>query len=136
MAVFFDTNVLVYAFDLGEPEKREVARTLIREHLMVGDGIISVQVLREFYSASQRSTTPLRAEEAAGAVRYLATFAPSSEDTQTVLRAVERVGDGFSFWDALIVEAALRGGAADLLLTEDMHDGRVIEGMRIENPFA
>jgi predicted nucleic acid-binding protein len=45
------------------------------------------------------------------------------------------VGDRFSFRDALIVEAALRGGA-DLLLSEDMQDGRIVEGMRIENPFT
>jgi predicted nucleic acid-binding protein len=62
-------------------------------------------------------------------------FRVAPEDTETVVRAVDRVGDGFSFWDALIVEAALRGGA-DRLLSEDMQDGRVVEGMRIENPFA
>ncbi|MBA2691554.1 MAG: hypothetical protein H0U65_03550 [Rubrobacter sp.] len=54
---------------------------------------------------------------------------------ETVVRAVDRVGDRFSFRDALIVEAALRGGA-DLLLSEDMQDGRIVEGMRIENPFT
>lgn len=135
MPAFLDTNVLVYAFDLGEPEKREVARSLVREHLMEGDGMISVQVLREFYSASQKGTAPLDSEEAATTVNFLATFSPSSEDPRMVVRAVERVKDGFSFWDALIVEAALRGGA-DLLLSEDMQDGRVVAGMRIENPFT
>jgi predicted nucleic acid-binding protein len=41
---------------------------------------------------------------------------------------------GYSFWDALIIEAALAGGA-ERLLTEDLQDGQVIDGLRIENPF-
>jgi predicted nucleic acid-binding protein len=52
-----------------------------------------------------------------------------------VLGAVRRTREmSISFWDALIVEAALRSGA-DRLFTEDLQHGQVIEGMRVENPF-
>ncbi len=66
MRPFFDTNVLVYAFDEGEPEKREIALGLIKEHLEEGDGILSMQVLREFYAAVRRLSRPLSAAEAEG----------------------------------------------------------------------
>jgi predicted nucleic acid-binding protein len=135
MPPFFDTNVLVYAFDEGEPEKRAVALDLIEEHLVDGDGLISVQVLREFYSAVRREPQPMSDEAAAAAVRRLARFSPVSEDSDMVLDAVRRTQEmSISFWDALIVEAALRSGA-DRLFTEDLQHAQVIEGMRVENPF-
>ena len=117
MPAFLDTNVLVYAFDEGEPEKREVARRLVDEHLIEGDGMLSVQVLREFYSATRKPAHPLPIEKAVEAVGYLATFSPIAEDARMVIGAVRRSRElALSFWDALIVEAALRGGA-DRLLT-------------------
>ena len=135
MPPFFDTNVLVYAFDEGEPEKRSVSRELIDEHLTRGDGMLSVQVLREFYSVSRREPRPLPVEEAVEAVGYFATFASGPEDTETVLAAIHRGQEYMlSFWDALIVESAIKGGA-DRLFTEDLQHGQVIEGLRIENPF-
>lgn len=135
MRPFFDTNVLVYAFDEGEPEKRRVARGLIEEHLIEGNGMLSVQVLREFYSVARRPPQPLPATEAHEAVRYFATFSPIPEDARMVLGAVRRSQEALlSFWDALIVEAAISGGA-DRLFSEDLQHGQVIEGLRIESPF-
>jgi predicted nucleic acid-binding protein len=132
---FLDTNVLVYAFDEGEPEKREVARRLVDEHLIEGDGILSVQVLREFYSATRKLAHPLPIEKAVEAVGYLAMFSPIAEDGRMVVGAVHRSREyTLSFWDALIVEAALRGGA-DRLLTEDLQHGQQIEALVVENPF-
>ncbi len=120
MPAFFDTNVLVYAFDEGEPEKREVARKLVDEHLIEGDGMLSVQVLREFYSATRKLAHPLPIEKAVEAAGYLAAFSPIAEDGRMVIGAVRRSRElALSFWDALIVEAALAGGA-DRLLTEDL----------------
>ncbi|MGB3633721.1 MAG: PIN domain-containing protein [Rubrobacteraceae bacterium] len=135
MPPFFDTNILLYAFDEDEPEKQSVSRELIDEHLTRGDGILSVQVLREFYSVSRRESRPLSVEDAVEAVNYFATFALGPEDAETVLGAIRRSREYMlSFWDALIVESALRCGA-DRLLTEDLQHGQTIEGLRIENPF-
>ena len=135
MPPFFDTNVLVYIVDADEPEKQEISRDLVQEHLAEGDGSISVQVLREFFSSSRRLRTPVSYETASEAVEYFASFSPVQEDASMVLGAVRRTREmSISFWDALIVEAALKAGA-DRLFTEDMQHGQVIEGMRVENPF-
>ncbi|CAA9411500.1 hypothetical protein AVDCRST_MAG82-818 [uncultured Rubrobacteraceae bacterium] len=135
MPPFFDTNILVYFVDEDEPEKQEVARGLVQEYLIEGKGMISVQVLREFYWTARKLRHPLSEERAYEAVRDFARFSPLAEDARMVLRAVDRTREmSISFWDALIVEAALKAGA-DRLLTEDMQHGQVIEGMRVENPF-
>ena len=135
MPPFLDTNVLVYFVDEDEPEKQEVARGLVQEHLVAGSGMISVQVLREFYSAARKLRRPLSGEKAREAVGYFAVFSPLPEDAGMVLRAVRRSQEApLSYWDALIVEAALAGGA-DRLLTEDLQHGQEIGGLRIENPF-
>ena len=135
MPSFFDTNVLIYAVDEGEPEKLGIASALVEEHLVEGDGMISVQVLREFYWASLRLPRPLSYQQAQEMVGYFSAFRTLAEDAGMVLGAIRRSREYMlSFWDALIVEAALAGGA-DRLLTEDLQHGQVIEGLRIENPF-
>lgn len=135
MRPFFDTNVLVYAFDEGEAEKRAVALGLIREHLEEGEGMLSVQVLREFYVSVRRLSRPLSVTEAQEALEIFAGFSPAAEDWTIVVGAVSRSRElMLSFWDALILEAALRGGA-DTLLTEDLQHGQRIEGLTVVNPF-
>ena len=135
MRPFFDTNVLVYAFDEGEPEKREVALALIKEHLQEGDGMLSVQVLREFYASVRRLARPLSAAQAEEALGSFAVFSPMTEDWRMVVGTARRSRElTLSFWDALIVEAALRGGA-DRLLSEDLQHGQQIDDLVVENPF-
>lgn len=135
MRSFFDTNVLIYAVDEDEPEKHPVAARLVERDLVEGNGMISVQVLREFYSASRRLKSPPPPDRAREMVEYFSTFGTLSEDAGMVLGAARRAQEiSISFWDALIVEAALEGGA-DRLLTEDLQHGQVIEGLRVENPF-
>lgn len=136
MRPFFDTNVLVYTVDRDEPEKSAMAGALAEEHLVDGYGAISVQVLREFYVSSQRLRHPLTEEQASQMVRYFSTFRTLAENTDMVLTAVRRSREiSVSFWDALIVEAALAAGA-DTLLTEDLQHGQAIEGLRVYNPFS
>ncbi|HJQ29144.1 MAG TPA: PIN domain-containing protein [Rubrobacter sp.] len=135
MPSFFDTNILIYAVDEEETEKFGLAGELVEEHLVNGDGMISVQVLREFYSVVRKLRRPLSDEQAREMVEYISTFRTLPEDARMVLGAVRRSQElVLSFWDALIVEAALKAGA-DRLLTEDLQHGQIIEGMRVENPF-
>ena len=135
MPSFFDTNILVYSVDEGEPEKLKIASELVEEHLVEGNGMLSVQVLREFYSASRKLSRPLSDEQAREMVRNFSTFRTLAEDARMVLGAIGISREHMiSFWDALIVEAALAGGA-DRLLTEDLQHGQEIEGLRVENPF-
>lgn len=135
MPPFFDTNILIYSVDRDETVKSALAGELVEAHLVRGNGAISVQVLREFYSVSRRLGGPLSDDQARQMVAYFSTFKILSEDTSMVLGAVRRVGEmSISFWDALIVESALKSGA-DRLFTEDLQHGQVIEGMRVVNPF-
>lgn len=135
MPSFFDTNILIYAVDEEETQKFGLAGELVEAHLVDGDGMTSVQVLREFYAAARKLHRPLTDEQAREMVGYFSTFRILPEDARMVLGAVRRSQElMLSFWDALIVEAALKAGA-DRLLTEDLQHGQVIEGMRVENPF-
>jgi predicted nucleic acid-binding protein len=135
MPPFFDTNILIYSVDRDEAVKSGLAGELVEMHLVRGRGAISVQVLREFYSVARRMGSPLSEQQAWEMVEYFATFRMLSEDVAMVRGAARRTGElSISFWDALIVEAALRSGA-DRLFTEDLQHGQVIEGMRVENPF-
>ena len=133
---FFDTNVLIYLYDDDEPGKKAEALELFGEEVATGRAMLSTQVLQEFYvNVTRKLRPPLSEERAENRVRDLSKLPLVRTDERVVLAAIARSRvSSFSFWDALIVEAALKGGA-DRLLTEDLRHGQVIEGMRVENPF-
>jgi predicted nucleic acid-binding protein len=101
-----------------------------------GRAALSTQVLQEFYvNATRKLGRPLSPERAAARVRDLAKLPLVRVDPSLILAAITRSRSlGFSFWDALILEAVLSAGA-NHLLTEDLQHGQEIEGLRIENPF-
>jgi len=136
MRVFFDTNILVYLFDADDEARKELAAARFEAEASAGRILLSTQVLQEFYvSVTRKLSVPLAPETAESVVRDLSLFPIVAIDTDRILAAVRKSRTlGLSFWDALIVEAALAGGA-DCLLSEDMRHGQVIEGLRIENPF-
>jgi predicted nucleic acid-binding protein len=134
MASFVDTNVIVYAFDVGEDRKREVALQLLGDsslHL-----VVSAQVLNEFYwIVTRKLEPPLEAEEAHDVVRHLASGDVVPIDASLVDAAITLARrHRLALWDAAILAAASRWGC-DELLTEDLDDGATIEGVRIRNPF-
>jgi predicted nucleic acid-binding protein len=127
---FLDTNVLVYAFAADD------RRSPKADELIASGGAISVQVLNEFANVSVRK---LRrswedVETALGALRQL--LDPPIPLTLAVHEKAIALARGhrFSFYDALIVAAAIQAGCR-LLLTEDMADGATIDGLTIRNPF-
>ena len=134
--VFFDSNVLIYAFDQSEPEKNVIARQLIADYGTNGNLVLSTQVLQEFYVVVTKiGKLKLTSEEAETAVNGLAEFPLVQVDKLIISRAMKRhQSKVFSFWDSLIVEAALKFGCSQLL-SEDMQDGLVINSMTIRNPF-
>lgn len=136
MRVFFDTNVLVYLFDVDDEVKKELASARFEAEASAGRVLLSTQVLQEFYvSVTRKLSVPLAPEIAESVVRDLSLLPIVAIDAERILGAIQRSRMlGLSFWDALIVEAALAGGAG-CLLSEDMQHGQVIEGLRIENPF-
>ena len=137
MRVFFDTNILIYLFDEDAPEKKTIARRLFKTEAEAGRVLLSTQVLQEFYvSVTRKLARPLSSEIAENVVRNLIKLPLIQIDATLVLAAIAKSRlIGFSFWDALVVAAALAGDS-ECLFTEDLQHGQIIDGMRVENPFV
>jgi predicted nucleic acid-binding protein len=134
--IFVDTNVLIYAHDADARVKRPVAEAVLRELWSERTGVLSVQVLQEFYvNVTRKIATPLSKELARAVVSSYAAWC--AETTPAELSAAFRIEDEsrIGFWDALIVSSAVKSGATRLL-SEDLGAGQRIAGILIENPFA
>ncbi|HEY1220262.1 MAG: PIN domain-containing protein [Bryobacteraceae bacterium] len=134
---FVDTNVLVYAFDKSGSPKKQAAQRLMNE-LMDEDLLrLSTQVLQElFVTLTRKVSQRCSIGEALAVLEDLAAWPPMVVDYPAIRAAVGLADQAkLSFWDALVVVAAARTGAA-VLYTEDMNDGQEILGVRIRNPFA
>jgi len=134
---FVDTNVLVYAHDRSETRKQPVAQALLDGLWRTRNGVLSTQVLQEFYVvATRKFDPPMRRSAAREIVELYGEWPIVQVDVALVLAASKlEERHSFSFWDALVVEAARRCGATRLL-TEDLQADRRIGGVSIENPFA
>ncbi len=133
--VFFDTNILLYADDEDAGVKRDRARVVIAEALLEGTGVVSTQVLQEYFVNATRKLQLDPAKARARLENYLA-FEVITVRVEQLLGAIDlhRLR-ALSFWDALIVRSASDAGC-DRLLTEDLHAGLRLEGVLVENPFA
>jgi predicted nucleic acid-binding protein len=134
---FVDTNVLVYAHDRSETRKQPIAQALLDVLWRTRSGVLSTQVLQEFYVVTTRKFDPPMRRGAAREVVALYGEWPIVQVDVALILAASKLEErhAFSFWDALVVEAARRCGATRLL-TEDLQAGRRIDGISIENPFA
>ena len=130
MSAFFDTNIIVYAQERGE--KGNIARALLAE-----GGYLSVQVLNEFASVSSRKQGRTWSEIEEALSDLLALVRPPVSITIDLHRQARRLASelGFSFYDALIVAAAIEAGC-QTLYSEDMQHGRTIGPLTIMNPFG
>ena len=135
---FLDTNIFAYAFDATAPAKARKASRLIRDAVDTGKGIVSYQVVQEFFNvAFRRFAQPMSVAEAE---QYLVTvFRPLlaiHSSPALYVEALRIAGKHRLAWyDSIIVAAALEG-RCETLYSEDFQRGREIEGLRIENPFA
>jgi predicted nucleic acid-binding protein len=131
---FFDTNVLIYADDKAAPGKQRRALDLVAEHRRARTGVISLQVLQEYFVTVTRK---LRVESsiARRKVELLAEFHVAAPDVTDILAAIDlhRLHN-FSFWDALVIRSAKQSGCT-VLFSEDMQHTRDIDGLQIVNPF-
>ena len=131
---FVDTNVLLYAEDGREPDRRAVAGRVLGDLWTSGLGVLSTQVLQEFYDNATRKLK-MSPEAARRVVAQYAEWPVVETTTQLIVSAsLLHERHRFAFWDAMVVEAALLAGATTLL-TEDLQDGRRIGGLTITNPF-
>jgi len=136
--VFLDTNIFVYLLDRGDPAKQARAESLVHQTIAEGSAVTSYQVAQEFLSVATRKFRSVMSSEEA--LAYVARLVlPCCEVNHPLLlyaRALSIVEKtGWTFYDALIVSAALEAGC-EVLYTEDLQTGRIFEGLEIRNPFA
>ncbi len=136
MRSFFDTNILVYLFDEDFPEKKAQAQALLEKETKNGKTLVSTQVLQEFYvTVTRKLEVPLSPKKAEEIVSQFMVFPLVEISSSHILKAIRKsINLQFSFWDALIIEAAISGGAS-ILYTEDLQHGQIIDNLKILNPF-
>lgn len=133
---FVDTNILICAHDVDAGDRHWRAKEVVRALWDSGAGMISTQVLNEFYvNATQRIPSPMEPPRARAVIEAYLSWHVQTPGPESVLAASEiQQRYRISYWDALIVHAASRGGAS-VLFTEDLNAGQVIEGVQIVNPL-
>lgn len=132
---FIDTNILIYAHDVDQKDKHAIARRIIVELMTERKGVLSPQVLQEFYvNVTRKIAKPLTKRVARAIVSDFTVWCvdTTAADIATAFRIEEEAR--ISFWDSLICASALKSGA-DRILSEDLNSGQSIAGVRIENPF-
>jgi predicted nucleic acid-binding protein len=132
---FVDTNILLYAHDIDAKSKHDVAKTVLAELWRQRTGVLSLQVLQEFYvNVTRKIASPLPKDVARRVVNSYAIWC--IETTPAEISNAFRIEDEsrIGFWDALIIASAAKCGASRIL-SEDLNAGQVIAGVKIENPF-
>jgi predicted nucleic acid-binding protein len=133
---FIDTNVLIYAHDIDANAKHKIAKEVLQELWSERTGVLSAQVLQEFYvNVTRKIPSPLSKDLARLVVSSYAIWC--LETTPTEILAAFRIEDEsrIGFWDALIVSSAAKSGA-NRILSEDLNAGQRIAGILVVNPFV
>jgi predicted nucleic acid-binding protein len=130
---FCDTNVLVYAYDRSDPEKRRRALDVVERLWAEGTGVVSVQVLQELYVTLARRVDH---DDARAVVVDLADAWPVVEPVRgDVLAAMDDAHRWqISFWDAMVLGAARKAGA-QTMWSEDLQHGREYDRVLVLNPL-
>jgi predicted nucleic acid-binding protein len=134
---FIDTNIFVYSFDPKSPAKARKAAQIIRAASNTGEGIISYQVVQEFFNvALRRFAEPMTVAEAE---QYLTTVLRpllAAHSSATIFFEALRIAERhkISWYDSLIVAAALASGC-EKIYSEDFQHGHKIDSLSVENPF-
>lgn len=133
---FVDTNIVVYGHDRSSGEKYKISRDILRELWKKRNGILSTQVLQEFfYIATKKISDPLSLSKAEESIKHLLAWKIVVNDGLNILQAIEIYKKyKYSFWDSLIIQSAI-SGKAEILLSEDLRSGHIIDSVKIINPF-
>jgi predicted nucleic acid-binding protein len=131
---FLDTNILFYCDDHTEPAKQRTALDLIRQHRQQRTGVVSLQILQEYFVAVTKKLK-LDAAIARNKVEIYSKFTVAEPTVTDILAAIDlhRL-HGFSYYDALVLHMAKQAGCR-ILLSEDMQHRQEVDGVRIINPF-
>ncbi len=132
--IFIDTNILLYSLDQHDSKRQNLSRQKLKQITQKDQGVISTQVLQEFYVAAvqKMGVEPLVAK---GILASLENFEIVVIQIPLIKDAIDcHILNQISFWDALVVVSAA-SAKCDLLWTEDLNSGQVIHGVQIENPL-
>lgn len=131
---FLDTNVLVYTDDGDAPSKQEAALDLVESASIGGWGVVSTQVLQEYFAVVTRKLG-LPADVARAKVEIFGRLDVAIIELADILAGIDlhRL-HGIGFWDGLIIQAA-RSAGCRILYTEDLQHGRRFDGLEVVNPF-
>jgi len=136
--VFLDTNILIYAIDTSPSYRRnqEIARKLIATHIQNETGVISIQVIQEFFVVSTgKLKVPLSSEEALEYIQYMSILEIIQPNLDMIITAIHLCKKHLlSFWDAMVIQTA-RAADCSLLLSEDLNSGFRLGSLTIQNPF-
>jgi predicted nucleic acid-binding protein len=133
--IFLDANILVYAQDAGTPEKRIKSRNIITTLADSGNGVISTQVMQEFFVAATRKlgVDPLAVK---GVLKTFAVFEIIQVSVALIHDAIDcSILNRLSFWDSLILATAASAGCSTVF-SEDLNSGQTVLGVKIHNPLA
>ena len=133
--VFLDTNILVYALDQDDPKKQKACRVLLRRLQETDRAVISTQVMQEFYVVATRKLgiEPLQAKSILKTLDNLEVVPVSPT---LIYEAIDcSLLNQISFWDALVIVCA-ESALCTLVLSEDLNDGQIIRGVKVQNPFT
>jgi predicted nucleic acid-binding protein len=136
--ILVDTNILLYAYDRGQPEKQPQALAVLDKLITEGLGILTSQILAEFFvNAIQKLEPPLSVQEAYERIQnYLLAWEVLDVTGPIVLEAARGVhAHRMAYWDAQIWASA-RLHQIPTIFSEDFATGSVIEGVRFMNPLA
>ncbi len=134
MSAFYDTNILLYADDADAGGKTTIARSLLRTAMAEGTGVVSTQVLQEYYVNACRKLG-LDPPSARARVDVYLGFDVVVVTPPLLQAAMElHAFDSLSFWAALIVRSAQQAGTS-VLYSEDLQHGRRFGAVRVVNPF-
>ena len=136
--ILVDTNILLYAYDPGEPIKQSQAAAILDRLATLRLGVLTPQVLAEFFvNATRKIKPPLSVKQAHDRIQnYLLSWEVLDLTGPIVLEAVRGVRTyKMAYWDAQIWTLA-RMHQIPLIFTEDFNVGAVIEGVRFVNPFG
>jgi len=131
---FLDTEILICGDDAAHPGKQSKAIELITGHRSRRTGVISLQVLQEYFVTVTRRLK-LDAAIARDQVEYYSGFELAIPAASDILAAIDiqRLYN-FSYWEALALRMAKQTGCR-AILSENMRHGRIIDGVEIVNPF-
>ena len=135
--IFLDTNVIVYAHDRSSGKKHTIAMEIMEYLWERKKGVISVQVMQEFYvCVTTKILKPLPLKVARKILEYLLNWDLIINDEYITIKAIDlQEKYRFSFWDSLIVQSAIQSQAYTLF-SEDLSDGQIIKNVKIVNPFV